>query len=141
MRQSTSSVILGISGGLLYMLHGNWTYTAMIKDRIQAALLHNHLSDPVELYLFTALITGVLVSIILQKSFTLALEHSKKWVEYLMGGLLMGIGTVLIPGGNDTLILKSIPLFSLHAIPTSMALLLGVALTLYLRQYLTTKIT
>ena len=87
------------------------------------------------------MIFGVFVSVILQKSFRLALEPPQKLVEYLVGGILMGVGTVLIPGGNDTLILKSMPLLSLHAIPTFTALLFGVALTLFIRRCITGKTT
>jgi hypothetical protein len=37
------------------------------------------------------------------------LKPKKSWGAHLVSGALMGSGTVLIPGGNDTLILKSMP--------------------------------
>jgi hypothetical protein len=51
----------------------------------------------------------------------------------------MGVGAVLIPGGNDTLILKSLPGFSPHAIPTFMALLCGIGVTLLFMRLFTGK--
>jgi hypothetical protein len=47
-----------------------------------------------------------------------------------IGGLLMGVGTAVTPGGNDTLILYSIPTLSPHALPTFIAMLLGIGLGL-----------
>lgn len=51
----------------------------------------------------------------------------------------MGAGAVLIPGGNDTLMLKSLPGFSPHAIPTFVALLFGIGVTLFFFQLFTGK--
>ena len=47
-----------------------------------------------------------------------------------MGGILMGIGTVLVPGGNDGLILFAIPSLSTHAIPAYLGVFSGILTTL-----------
>ena len=51
----------------------------------------------------------------------------------------MGTGAVLIPGGNDTLMLKSLPGLSPHALPAFAALLLGIGVTLLFMRLLTGK--
>jgi hypothetical protein len=51
----------------------------------------------------------------------------------------MGAGAVLIPGGNDTLMLKSLPGLSPHAIPAFGALLFGIGVTLLFMRLLTGK--
>jgi hypothetical protein len=51
----------------------------------------------------------------------------------------MGVGAVLIPGGNDTLILKSLPGLSPHAIPATVALFCGVGATLLFMRLFTGK--
>jgi hypothetical protein len=56
-----------------------------------------------------------------------------------IGGTLMGAGAVLIPGGNDTLMLKSLPGLSPHAIPAFVALLFGIGVTLLFMRILTGK--
>ena len=61
------------------------------------------------------------------------------WPRHLMGGTLMGAGAVLIPGGNDTLILKSLPGLSPHAIPAFVALLCGICATLLLMRLFSGK--
>jgi uncharacterized membrane protein YedE/YeeE len=138
-RQSTSSLLIGICGGVLYILHDNWTYTSMLKTRIQGAIISNDHLQLLHFYLFVAVFVGMVVSALLQKSVKLRIKPTKKWVEYLVGGAFMGGGTVLIPGGNDTLILKSIPVLSFHAIPTFAALLCGIAITLYAKRYVSGK--
>lgn len=138
-RQSTSSILIGFSGGLLYMLHDNWTYTYMLKSRIQATVLPYEPFKRTHLYLFFAIFLGMLISAIMKKSLVLKMKPKKSWGAHLVGGALMGVGTVLIPGGNDTLILKSMPGLSLHAIPTFGALLCGIAIALRVRQSISGK--
>jgi uncharacterized protein len=43
---------------------------------------------------------------------------------------LMGLGTALLPGGNDALVLYGIPSLSPHAIPAYLALILGIFVAL-----------
>ena len=58
----------------------------------------------------------------------LAKDFSRKAPQ---AGLLMGTGAALIPGGNDGLILFGLPAFSPHALPTWGAIVLGIALSIY----------
>lgn len=53
-----------------------------------------------------------------------------RWQGHFIGGLLMGFGASLVPGGNDVLILHSLPALSPHAIPTLAAMMPGIAGTL-----------
>jgi hypothetical protein len=52
------------------------------------------------------------------------------WGMNLGGGLLMGIGTAITPGGNDVLILHQIPMLSPHALIAYPALIAGIAVVL-----------
>ena len=51
----------------------------------------------------------------------------------------MGAGAMLIPGGNGTLIFKSLPGLSPHAIPAFTALLCGICATLLLMRLFSGK--
>lgn len=42
----------------------------------------------------------------------------------------MGLGTALLPGGNDALVLYGIPSLSPHALPAYLALILGIFVAL-----------
>ena len=49
---------------------------------------------------------------------------------HLMGGMLMGFGAGLVPGGNDALILSALPVWLPHAVPAFLGMLLGIAAVL-----------
>ena len=55
---------------------------------------------------------------------------SFSWARYLVGGLLMGLGAAMVPGGNDVLVLHSIPGLSPHAAPAYGAMIAGIAAVL-----------
>ena len=86
-----------------------------------------------------ALLCGMILSAWQRGSLRLRWRRIQAWPRHLLGGTLMGAGAVLIPGGNDTLILKSLPGLSPHAIPAFAALLLGICATLLLMRLFTGK--
>ena len=138
-RLSTAALVLGISGGVLYVLHGSWTYTNALKRQVQS--LWQPIDQPVtiNLLLFIALFCGMLLSAWQRGSFRLRWRRIQTWPRHLIGGTFMGAGAVLIPGGNDTLILKSLPGLSPHAMPAFVALLFGIGTTLLFMRLLTGK--
>jgi hypothetical protein len=138
-RLSTAALLLGFSGGVLYTLHGAWTYTSVLKQQVQS--LWQLIEQPVaiNLILFPALFCGMFLSAWQRGSLRLRWRRVPTWPRHLIGGTLMGAGAVLIPGGNDTLILDSLPGLSPHAIPAFVALLFGIGMTLLLMRLLTGK--
>jgi len=138
-RLSTAAILLGFSGGVLYALHDSWTYTNVLKRQVQS--LWQPIEQPVtiNLLLLLSLFCGMLLSAWQRGSFRLRWRRIQTWPRHLIGGTLMGAGAVLVPGGNDTLILKSLPGLSPHATPASVALLFGIGVTLLFMQRLTGK--
>lgn len=138
-RLSTAAVVLGFCGGVLYALHDAWTYTNVLKRKIQS--LWQPIDQPltVNLILFIALFIGMLLSAWQRGSIGLRWRRIQTWPRHLIGGTLMGAGAVLIPGGNDTLLLKSLPGLSPHAMPAFVALLFGVGVTLLFMRFVTGK--
>jgi len=78
-------------------------------------------------FLFVALIGGVFLSGLTNGSFALDWRPRIDWLRNLLGGILMGAGVAMTPGGNDVLILHAIPGGSPHALPAYAALLIGTA--------------
>lgn len=78
----------------------------------------------------TAMLT-MLASAIWRKTFRVRRPKLRSAVRHFSAGLLMGTGAALIPGGNDGLILFGLPAFSPHALPTWGAIVLGIALSIY----------
>ena len=136
-RLSTAALVLGFSGGLLYVLHGSWTYTNALKRQVQSLWLPIEKPVIINLLLFLALFCGMLLSAWQRGSLRLRWRHMQTWPLHFIGGTLMGAGAVLIPGGNDALMLKSLPGLSPHAIPAFAALLFGIGVTLVFMRLLT----
>jgi hypothetical protein len=60
----------------------------------------------------------------------------RAWLLNFIGGMLMGFGAALAPGGNDALVMYGIPTLSPYALPTYLALAGGVATGLLLLRVL-----
>ena len=138
-RLSTAALLLGFSGGVLYTLHDAWTYTSVLKRQVQSLWQLIEQPAAIDLLLFPALFCGMFLSAWQRGSLRLRWRRIQTWPRHLIGGTLMGAGAVLIPGGNDTLILDSLPGLSPHAIPAFVALLCGIGVTLLLMRLLTGK--
>ena len=138
-RLSTAALLLGSCGGVLYVLHDAWTYTNVLRQEVQSLWHLNEHPGTIKLLFFLALLGGMILSAWQRGSLKLRMRRMQAWPRHLMGGALMGAGAVLIPGGNDTLMLKSLPGLSPHAIPAFAALLCGICATLLLMRLFTGK--
>lgn len=136
-RLSMAAVILGISSGILYTLHGTWTYTTVLKQEVQGLFRPDVNPSWLLIGLFLAMVAGMSLSSWQRGGFRL--QWRGDWLRRFCGGLLMGLGGALIPGGNDELILRAIPAFSPHALPAYIALLTGIACALWLLRLLRGK--
>ena len=74
----------------------------------------------------------MLASTLQRGSFCIDFRPRAAWLMNFSGGMLMGFGTALAPGGNDALVMYGIPVLSPYALPTYLALGLGVAIGLLL---------
>ena len=130
-RLSTAAAIIGLCNGILFALLGTWAYTHTLR-RAAASFVDPASATPgltsLSLlgWLFFALVVGVIASAVHQRRFSLAWKPRLRWLGYTTGGFLMGIGAALVPGGNDVLLLNSIPGFSPHALPAYIAMLAGI---------------
>jgi hypothetical protein len=74
---------------------------------------------------------GMFLSTVQRGSFRMDWRPRRIWLRNLVGGLLMGLGLALTPGGNDALVLYGIPSLSPHALPAFLTMTLGIALGLW----------
>lgn len=100
-----ATTIIGLSFLIVFVTIGSWSYTDMLAGLARGTTL-----DAVpSLLLFFALLTGALIG-----GWTAGesgIKPPKATVgRCLIGGVLMGVGAALIPGGNDGLILIGMPL-------------------------------
>ncbi|MEP5764770.1 MAG: YeeE/YedE thiosulfate transporter family protein [Halieaceae bacterium] len=131
---TSSAALLGIGNGLLFSLVGTWMFTyTLIQSLTNLANPHSeHYSPvaPILWWLLAAYLFGIFASAYQSRHHLFQGRPSPLWVRYFLGGLLMGLGAVLVPGGNDMLLLNGIPGLSAHALPAYLAMLVGIGLSL-----------
>ncbi len=134
-RLSTAAAVIGVSNGILYAYLGTWSYTHTLRSSVSQLLVPadvgaGQVSAAMLWWLFLALVVGVIVSSVLSRRFVLDWRALSGWQGFLYGGILMGLGAALVPGGNDVLLLNAIPALSPHALPAYLAMLAGIAIAL-----------
>lgn len=129
-RLSTAAAVLGIIGGLLYGVKGAWSYTNYLRAHVES-VYHQGVAPPLlHTLLFGALATGMAISALQRHSMRLRRCTLREVTPHACGGLLMGIGAGMVPGGNDTLMLVGLPTLSPWALAAYAALLAGIAAAL-----------
>lgn len=131
-RLSTAAALLGLTSGVLYALHGTWTFTSSLRSGVAGLMGTGAGPSAVRWALFAAMLAGMALAAWQSGAFRLVWRPSRAWARNMAGGLLMGLGAGMAAGGNDVLLLHSIPGLSPHAVPTFAALLLGIACVLTL---------
>ena len=134
-RLALSAALMGLSNGILFALLGPWMYTAVVGQQVDYALGHGEAPRLLFWLLFGSVVAGMAVSAWRTGRFR-ARWSFRGWGRCLFGGVLMGVGAGLVPGGNDVLILHGIPGFSPHAVPVFVAMLIGIALALLIQRRL-----
>lgn len=139
-RLSTAAFLMGISNAILYSGYGTWAYTSVLNKGVRQAMGSAETIQMIYWSLFAALLLGMILSAWQSGGFRLRWRPSRRWGLRFLGGLMMGLGAAMVPGGNDVLILNSIPGLSPNAIPAFLAMLLGIFLALVLMKRLNASI-
>ena len=122
-------LVVGTVGGILYTLAGSWTAGALLNR--EGAWLLGEVANHADIKVFAggvALVGGALFAAIRSGRFRLCLPSIAGFVRNGTGGILMGAGAALVPGGNGTLLLYSIPSASLTALAAFAAMTATIAL-------------
>ena len=129
-RLSAAVALIGVANGVLYALYGPWTYTRVFNETVTSTMHVNPGLPAFQWGLFVAVVAGAIASAWQKGTFHLDWRPSLLWLRDFAGGLLMGIGAGMTPGGNDVLVLHSIPQLSAHALPAYLAMTAGIAMVL-----------
>jgi uncharacterized membrane protein YedE/YeeE len=135
-RLSSAAMMIGLSGGQLFLLFGPFGYTATFALVIEGALGTRGWPAAARVILMLAVIAGMVLSTVLSRSFKLNWRPRAAWLYNIVGGVLMGFGASLAPGGNDALVLYGVPILSPYALPTLTALTAGVLIGLLVMRHL-----
>lgn len=98
--------LIGAASGTLFALDQQWVYTSRIAEVAygQVAFTVGTVAGPV------ALVAGMVIAAAIGGMFRLQWGTPREWAAAAGGGLLMGLGATLVPGGNDTMLFAGIPL-------------------------------
>lgn len=124
---------MGVFAALTYASNPGWSYEAWIGRVIGGQGVSGNLY--IELAIL-ALFSGAIISRILNGNFAFRAPNLPKMILCFFGGILMGLGAMFVPGGNDTLLLWAIPNFALHGLVAYLIMVLTVAALIYARERL-----
>jgi uncharacterized membrane protein YedE/YeeE len=98
--------VIGLSNGLLLVLARSWPYTSLLMQlaRGGGADVGQH-AMMAETFILGAVAGGVALH-----RFRWTIGNRRDWLRALLGGTIMGTGAVLVPGGNDAMLLVGVPL-------------------------------
>lgn len=127
---STAALLMGLAGGLILLLFGSAGYTTTFQQVVEAHAGTRPMPAYGRWLVLGAVLFGMFASTWQRGSFRIDWRPRWSWLRNIFGGVLMGLGCALLPGGNDALILYGIPGLSPHALPAYAALLLGIFVAL-----------
>ena len=121
--------LIGAASGALFALDLHWVYTSQLAALAQGAL-------PLTLATFLTpmpLIIGMLIAARIGGMQHWRWGSLRDWALAVIGGLLMGLGATLVPGGNDTMLFTGVPLLLPNLLAAYAAFFVTLVLGLYLR--------
>lgn len=139
-RLSTAALLMGLSNAVIHAAYGAWAYTSVLDRGVSQAMGEPGTIAPIYGLLFAALVAGMALSALQSGGFRLRWRPSRRWGLRFLGGLMMGLGAGMVPGGNDALILNFIPGLSPHAVPAFLAMIAGIFLALILMKSLNAEV-
>lgn len=113
---------IGVLGAVIGWLHQPWPWMRILERGPDA--------DQIALMITGALVAGSIAHGLAFRRFRFEFPGFKGLARRLSGGLLMGAGAALVPGGNDALILAGVPHGDLRAIAGYFVMTGAIALAL-----------
>ncbi len=110
----------------LLLLVANWPYTTLLVDVATGSGMENFLRA----VLVVIFLTGAVIGAISAGTFKIRGTGPGGLMLRALGGLIMGIGAAMIPGGNDALVLVGLPLIQAPAFAAYAGMVAAIALCL-----------
>jgi uncharacterized membrane protein YedE/YeeE len=110
------AMVLGIGGGGLFAAISGWDFAAvLIRAGYHAWQLVPSGPTLIAMLCALSMVVGGVVAAVSQNRFTWRAPKPRLSLASLAGGAMMGAAAVIIPGGNDGLLLSGIPALAPHA--------------------------
>lgn len=117
--------VMGVFAALTYASDPDWSYESWIGQIVNGQGLSNNYQIE---FTVLALFSGAILSSVLNGKFSLEVPRLSMMMMCFAGGILMGLGAKFVPGGNDTLLLWTIPNFAIHGFVAYVTMIATVAL-------------
>ncbi len=101
-----SMPLIGLVNGGLMLASAGWAWTALVGD----VAMGHWMGTAGRAGLFIVLVAGAVAGGFASGSFAIRRGTARQWALALAGGALMGLGTIIVPGGNDTMLMIGLPL-------------------------------
>ena len=116
-------MIIGVLGGLLFATGTPWSYPALLKQLGNLIWGQEVMFAPPVIVGPVALFAGAITAGAAGGRFALRPFVGAQLARSLAGGAVMGFATILIPGGNDRLLLSALPSLAMHGAVAYFAML------------------
>ncbi|MFM9937383.1 MAG: YeeE/YedE thiosulfate transporter family protein [Novosphingobium sp.] len=127
-----ATAVIGIAFTVLLVLAGPWAYTSALS----ALAMGRAVNLPMRIALLGALLAGALAGGWTAGRLKPRLPTVAAAGRCLIGGILMGWGSLLIPGGNDDLLLLGLPMLQPYAMLAAASMVVAIALGLMIERRL-----
>lgn len=126
-----ATTVIGISFVAAFAVEGNWSYAELLSDFARGSTQ----TFSIKWALFAVLVTGSVWGAWVTGQFQFITPTLGNVIRCLFGGGLMGVGGMMIPGGNISLALIGIPLLK----PYAWLAFASICITLYAAIRMTTR--
>ncbi len=117
-----ATTVIGLAYSVLLIAVGPWAYTSALLALSQGTVM----GIAIKLALFGVLLAGAVTSGWSAGQLRLRLPRPRTALRCLAGGFLMGSGSLLVPGGNDELVLLGLPMLQAYAALAAAGMVLAI---------------
>ena len=131
---AVAMILLGVCGSILYAVAPGWSYADVVRARFaysMAAMVEGGSAT----WLAAATVAGSIAAAVTIGRFELSLPTIGTFGRSALGGALMAMGAIRVPGGNDSLLLAALPSGSISGVVAWLAMTSTVAALLGLGRW------
>jgi toxin CptA len=125
--------VIGVSSALLMIFFAPWPYSRLLVD-IGVQAMSDHLA--LKITLAFAFVGGAAIGAYTRRVTQFVRPTLRPVLEKAAGGAMMGAGSYLIPGGNDSLVLVGLPHLFAYALVAYLSMTLSIAALVYVEKRL-----
>lgn len=108
----SAMMVLGLTGATLFALAPGWTYADFVHRGVSFRGGMNAMAGLAAISAALAMVTGAVCAGLVARTFNYRAPDARGVLRSVAGGTIMAIGIVLVPGGNDAVLLAELPVLT-----------------------------